>query len=263
MKHLHTLSLLPILALASGAVGAREIPLADVVVIEAGFSRAFSVVSADLDGDGDGDGDLDLVYSEANNDVLDTASVLWAENDGSPGVSGWTERTLAGSLPLPTGVVVADFDRDGDPDVAVAVYFGGAVQWYQNDGTPLDGGWTAHWVTSGFEAVQLEAVDMDGDGDPDLVGTEQAFGGAGDRLTWWENDGTPDDGAWVGQDLATALADPLGLDAGDVDGDGDVDVAATVRSSTTPAPPSASRPPPAPAMSSPAFPAMPTAPTAR
>jgi hypothetical protein len=65
----------------------------------------------------------------------------------------------------------------------------------------------------------LEAADLDGDGDLDLIGTEQS----GDIIAW-QNDGTPFDGEWTEHPIGVELS-PVGLAVHDLDRDGDLDVA--------------------------------------
>ena len=62
--------------------------------------------------DMDNDSDLDIV-GVANGDGL----VAWWENDGDYG-STWTMHLIAGGLDSPGNLYVADFDLDGDMDVA-------------------------------------------------------------------------------------------------------------------------------------------------
>ena len=163
-------------------------------------------VLADLDGDAD----LDLVL-DSNDTDLDRAEYLqWAENDGTPGVGFWLRRLVADLSDdfWPTQAAVADFDRDGDLDLACADGEAAAARWFQNDGSPGDGGWTSRTVTSPGDREDLVAADVDRDGDPDLVG----FAG------WYENDGTPASGAWTARTV-------IGLtpERADLDRDGDVD----------------------------------------
>jgi len=65
----------------------------------------------------------------------------------------------------------------------------------------------------------LEVVDLDGDGDLDLV----SAGESGDIIAW-QNHGTPFGGGWTAHRLGTAYL-PVGLAAGDLDGDEDSDLA--------------------------------------
>lgn len=91
----------------------RQISLAPPLVI-AKTSLGFQVMIADLNGDGR----PDLVmnhYSSANMG----ATVF--QNNSVPGTIAIAEATvLGGDIPRPAGMVVADFDLDGKPDILLA-----------------------------------------------------------------------------------------------------------------------------------------------
>ena len=66
----------------------------------------------------------------------------------------------------------------------------------------------------------LDPVDLDGDGDLDLVGA--AFDG--NRIRWWRNDGGQPP-MWTVVDIESGFAGASSVRAGDIDGDGTIDVA--------------------------------------
>lgn len=174
----------------------------------AGFVRPIDV-------DGDGDDDLVVIGNAA-------AGVRWFENDGTPDDGGWTNHEVVVGLAGPFWVEGADLDGDGDTDLAIADSNGGTVSWFENDGSPADGGWTAHSVDGALPgAVFVVAADLDRDGDPDLVASSVG----GDEVVWYENDGVPTDG-WTRRTIGSSIQDPIGLAVFDGDGDGHDDVVA-------------------------------------
>lgn len=84
-------------------------------------------------------------------------------------------------------VCTADFDRDGDIDVA-GVTTASRVVWYENSGS--GGTWTARTVVTAAAPRELVAADINGDGWMDLVAEIAG------NVVWYENDGTPAVGAW-------------------------------------------------------------------
>ncbi len=115
------------------------------------------------------------------------------------------------------GVGTGDIDLDGRPDLVMT--FAGAnpprsgVVWMSYDNSPMDPVWVDHEI-SGSEGQKFDVaglVDMDGDGDIDVVTTEEQADGVGLGVIWYENpargildtdaDGIPDDGDGSGVSL--------------------------------------------------------------
>ena len=68
----------------------------------------------------------------------------------------------------------------------------------------------------------LQLVDLDGDGDVDLLVTSEYTSGAGDRIVWYENTGRGTFGP--ARTVTDAVAHVVAAGAADLDGDGDLDV---------------------------------------
>ena len=180
----------------SGGFGPQQI-----VMTEDGFIRRIKL--ADFDGDGD-------------NDVVSlnrgSGDIGWHTNMGD----GFAEIQVFATTEVgnPRSVQVGDLDGDNDVDVVVR-FRHDAVEWFENDGSGDFS--TSHIVESEVHPLDIALVDMDGDGDLDLL-TEQG---------WRANDGAGN------FDLPLAFADlrdvsdtedDVELDAADFDGDGDPDV---------------------------------------
>ncbi|KAH8065491.1 hypothetical protein JL720_12720 [Aureococcus anophagefferens] len=120
---------------------------------------------------------------------------------------------------------VADVDGDGDLDALSAAEGDGAlcgtgvseVAWYENDGAMS----FAHRTVSDARemARQVFAVDVDGDGDVDVLSASLYD----DTIAWHENDGLQ---SFAERLISTLASAARTVYAADVDGDGDVDAVA-------------------------------------
>jgi hypothetical protein len=160
----------------------------------------------------DVDGDLDVVVVLRNE-----GSVVCYENLGAGTFA--PRRTLADGMDRPRGFTLADLDGDGDPDLVVTVgsNFMGTplLVWFENLGA---GSFGPEIVITASESHprSVEAADLDGDGDLDLLLYNHVR-----SAVWFENLG----GGAFGP-RRPIVSDPGGLSgatACDIDGDGDLD----------------------------------------
>ena len=173
--------------------------------ITTGVNAAQVVVAADLDGDGD----LDVAGGSASG----SGKLTWYENLNGDGTS-WLGRTI--TLSRFRGIAAGDLDLDGDVDLLAQDANSNTVDWWENtagDGTL----WSRHTVANPGGSVKgLVAVDLDFDGDLDVVG--------GTNGDWFEN--TAGDGSsWTARSFIPA-GDLSATDVADMDGDGDKDIVA-------------------------------------
>jgi hypothetical protein len=143
-------------------------------------------------GDVDGDGLDDLTLAVADFRVL------------------WLRRTAA-SLPTWQPITInaqvgagrtraaepGDLDGDGDMDIAVTTWISKkehGVFWLENDGSPSDGGWRVRAISGTAQGIKYdhsELVDLDEDGDLDLLTCEEREGKHGMGVIWYENPSLP------------------------------------------------------------------------
>ena len=161
----------------------------------------------------DADGDLDLLRSGNESGV---GVVFDYRNDGAGHLLP-AEYDLPGGNDQIRRPAVADFDGDGDPDVACYQYWG-PFSVYENEGGSNLAESPAHPIGTFPDRVDFaDAGDIDGDGDADLVFE------TGEILYWYANNGIAN--GWTAHTIATGIGEdhyPQAL--GDIDADGDLDV---------------------------------------
>lgn len=189
-----------------------------------GLPNAYDVAPADLDGDGD----LDVA---ASNWV--GGSLVWFENDGTPtDETPWVSRIIDLGLGEARTVRAADFDQDGDLDLLATGRTTSQIAWYANPGKPATGTWNKHVIDNeSRHPSHGQPVDMDGDGDLDVVmalgfGPPLNDSAVKHQIVWYENSGSSMFSPWK-RHFVAEWKQAFEAIATDLDSDGDVDIAAT------------------------------------
>jgi hypothetical protein len=168
----------------------------------------------------DNDGLKDVIACDCRNNT-----VSWIRQYPA---GTYSETVLADNLIAPAHVQIADFDKDGDNDIMVAV-LGllfpsndkiGSVIILENDGRGI---FRKHIIAEKIARVSdVRAGDLDGDGDMDLAVAQ--FGYDDGETRWIENLGS-----WKFQShILQHLSGPINVEMVDIDKDGDLDIISLV-----------------------------------
>jgi PKD repeat protein len=174
---------------------------------------------ADLNGDGMED--LLLFIKE---ETVGPGRYAYAPNQGPPGAFG---------VPIPFGPLIsnsqwdvwpADPDGDGDLDLLIPLQVGDGVAWIEHlDGSGTFAANDLLLLAGSDDPSSILCVDLDGDGDDDLLAVEDGgFGTGNSDAVWYEHlDGA---GSFGPRQVLEQDLNAWAIDTDDLDGDGDLDV---------------------------------------
>ena len=159
-------------------------------------------------GDINGDGYTDILVGTYQSDEV----VVWYGDE----YGSWEKQDISQTTDGCCGSDLADIDGDGDLDILIATYTGGRIILFLNQGGLLPA-WEEEVVTTAFDgAHDVEAVDMDNDGDLDIVATAAEI----NRVSWFRND--PD--TWIEKDVSESVYYPCRIHPVDIDENGSMDI---------------------------------------
>ncbi len=171
-------------------------------------------------GDLDGDGDIDIVSSSHADNKL-----AWYANVNGFGNFSQPQQIISNDIPAPRNAFIVDINNDSFNDVLFFSYLDDnpdeyKIMWLQNDS---NGNFIQEHVVDNIEEqiVQIQYVDIDNDGDFDIVSAEDDS-----VLKLYKNNG---DGTFANSVVFSepGFYYPLSLKVGDVDNDNDMDVLAS------------------------------------
>lgn len=184
-------------------------------LIKSSFTQAHEIMAFDVDLDGD----MDVLGVSAG-----LGKISWFENDGNFPIV-WTEHTITTGFSGARSVDAKDIDGDGDIDLAGAALLDHEIAWFRNDGgDPIQ--FTKMTINSTFTyAHKVQIVDIDKDGNEDILGT--AFS---DGVSWWRNEGN-DPVTWTKNFVSNYGSAVIGW-AMDADNDNDMDIVCSAQTAS-------------------------------
>ena len=187
-------------------------------------------------GDFNGDGKLDLVVANATNEngEIGTVSILLGNGDGT-----YRAPVKYSAGPNPYSVAVADFNGDGNLDIAVANNSAAGVHPRMPSGVTVllgngDGTFRqSSFTTSLSFGFAVATGDFNGDGKPDFVLTTYYGDCGGGTVTVFLGKGG---GSFTEGAQYTVGYAPMSIAVGDFNGDGNLDIVTSVAPSALVAP---------------------------
>jgi len=163
-------------------------------------------------GDIDGDGWLDIIVSAS---AASDRTITWYKNQGDGTFS--SPNVVTSGFSNAIGIAVGDINGNGFLDIVSGTSNTGVTSWFENlDGEGNFGPPIPIGTPGMYNILRMHLVDIDGDGDLDLVGSGSSI------FAWWENlDGQGNFSAerFVETDFFITANYPV-----DIDGDGDIDL---------------------------------------
>ncbi|MDF3025721.1 MAG: repeat domain in Vibrio, Colwellia, Bradyrhizobium and Shewanella [Fluviicola sp.] len=165
------------------------------------------ISTADMDGDGIKD-----VIGFCN-----AAQVLWYKKNGA----NWTSKIVGIDGDI-SSIAIADMDNDHDNDVVVSIFGNGAISWFENPGNGVFTGVENNIDDEYPGLLDLKLVDMDLDGDTDILTSRSTYLHNG--VCWFENHGNGQFDKRESGSLMNFNSGYSKVMVADVDNDGDQDV---------------------------------------
>ncbi len=141
----------------------------------------------------EGDGDKDIVGAVKN------GIILMERTDANGDMWKSIEIPLPDQVGGGKSIAIGDINGDGKQDLVLACESAtppkSGIVWLENTGAPFSDAWKRHEISgpAGIKYDHSRLIDLDGDGDLDVINSEEnnnaAGGNGGLGLIWYENKG--------------------------------------------------------------------------
>ncbi|WP_081942768.1 VCBS repeat-containing protein [Myxosarcina sp. GI1] len=171
------------------------------------------------DGDIDRDGDIDIAVGDMYTGVK---KVSWWENPGN-NEGNWIKHKIGRISQWPDRFSLVDLNNDGRLDLVVSEESesekpNAHVYWFEQP-EQLQFSWLRHLVATQYTTNSMNAADLDGDGEVDIVTGEHR----GDKqVAIWKNINRGS--SWMKYLVAENKESHLGTKLADLDNDGDLEI---------------------------------------
>lgn len=162
----------------------------------------------------DGDGRNDLLCNDS-----EKKKVIWLDAPHKKGDTAWSahvisDDTLIGTHKYTHGLGYGDINGDGRKDVVIR------DGWWEGPQNPREENWTFHKADLGDECAQMNVVDVDVDGDSDVISSSAHNYG----IWWYEQVREGDSATWKKHEIFKQFSQTHGLAFADINGDGHPDL---------------------------------------
>jgi hypothetical protein len=161
--------------------------------------------------DVDGDGRMDIICND-----ITSKQVLWLQSPMAKNDTLWQRHIISNDATRGTdkythGLGWGDINKDGHKDVIIK------SGWWQSPKNVTDSNWVFHEANFGADCSNMFVLDVDKDGDQDIISSS-----AHDYGIWWYEQQKDNNGnsSWITHTISQLFSESHSLALEDVNGDG-------------------------------------------